>query len=399
MFSYSRYLQIFAFALFLTTAAPPTPAFASDTGIFERFKKPMMEIPELSQDDFTTQSRPVKDMPYDQKSLAYSMRIPKAWQASEARSSSNFMLSEKLFLELNAFYGPASAFGRSRIEIQALKMEKNLNAEQWYLKYILESGSTTEGFVTHDDNKVETLMVVMEQDFSYYLRTLVVKNENQIIMVKYYVPVNFMKEEAATQAAVIGSFEVTYPLPAKEAPSEIYRFLDVAELKYPLGWKIYSSPMRSVDYMDISMVNLEDTGAPQNTSNNVSVSSNGKIDITLVATSEKNTLLDEIAEYKKKIELSGVLIGEKALGYGEFQYDEDMDFALTEVYSGVDSTNNQTEYEFWFTAFVGGNYYYFVMLLTPSRNENFPIWADNIQNYKYIISSMKPMSGAFLERQ
>ncbi|MGH1455468.1 MAG: hypothetical protein ACRBDI_01695 [Alphaproteobacteria bacterium] len=395
-------VRFFAMILFFSLFFTPLTLFsakADEIGIFERFKKPMMKVPELSQEDFIAASSPIKDKPYDQESLAYSMRIPKDWTVSGAKSSSNFMLSEKLFLELDSFFGPPSAFGRSRIEIQALNMEKNLTVEQWYLMYILESGLTTEGFVAHNENKVEALMVVMEGDFSYYLRTLVVKNENKIIMVKYFVPVNFMQKEASIQEAVIGSFEITNPLPPQEITSEIYRFLDVAELKSPSGWKIYSSPMRSVDYMDISMVNLEEVRTKTNSADKVSVSSNGKIDITLVSTSEKQTLIDEIAAYKKKIELSGVLIGKKTEGYGDFIYNKDMDFALTEVYLGVDSTNNQTEYEFWFSVFVGGNYYYFIMLLTPSRNENFSIWADNIQNYKFIVSSLKPMSGAFLERQ
>lgn len=393
--------NLFVIALILFFFHPPS-AIANpldEKNIFERFKKPMPEVTELTKEELFAVTRPVKDKPYNQDVLAYTMRVPKDWTDSGSKSSSNFVLSEKLFLELNSFYGKPTPFGRSRIEIQALNMEDNLTVEQWYLKYILDGGMTTEGFVTHDYDKIESLMVVMEQDFSYYLRTLAIKNENKIIMVKYYVPVNFISEEAVMQAAVIGTFELTSPQPPREIDSEVYRFLDVAEIKYPIGWKVYAKPMRSVDYMDINMVNLEEVQTSINHVNKVSVSSNGKIDVTVVATSNQSTLIDEVNKYKKKIELSGVLIGEKTDGYGEFEYNEDMDFALTDIYLGVDSTNNQNEYEFWFSVLVGGNYYYFIMLLTPSRNDNFPTWAENVQNYKFILANFKPMSGAFLERQ
>lgn len=355
----------------------------------------MPDISLIEQSEFIAQTRPVKDIPYNQDALGYTLRIPKDWLDTESKSSSNFILSEKLFLELNSFYGPASPFGRSRIEIQALSLESNLTIEQWYLSYILEAGMTPEGFITHSADKVESLMVVMEDDYSYYLRTLVVRNENKIIMLKYYVPVGFMQEKAAMQASVLNSFDVLKDIPRNPIDSEVYRFLDVAELKYAPEWKVYAAPMRSVDYMDATLVNLENSGGSQTSRNSPS---QGKVDVTLVLISDEKTLIEEIMDYKKKMETSGVLVGEKYIGYGETKYNEKMDFGISEVYKGVDSRNNQSEYEFWFTVLIGGNYYYFVMLLTPSRNENFTVWANNIQNYHFMIENFKPMSGAYLER-
>jgi hypothetical protein len=396
MHTHSHFRSFFKSFLLVTViwVSSISAAFAEDNDIFERFRKPMPEIPLIDKEEFYAQTRPIKDVPYNQKALGYTMRLPKDWVDTGSQSSKNFILSEKLFLDLNGFYGPASPFGRSRIEIQALSMESNLTMEQWYLKYILEAGMTPEGFLTHNPDKVESLMVIMEGDYSYYLRTLITRNENKIIMFKYYVPVGFMQQEASMQASVVNSFEVLTPLPKKEMSYEMYRFLDVAEIKYPTGWRVYSKPMRSVDYLDAAFVNMKGAQA-----GSTGGSSNGKLDVSLVLISDGVPLMDEVMKYKKKIELSGVLIGEKYVGYGDFKHNEEMDFGISEVYKGVDSLNNQSEYEFWFSVLVGGNYYYFMMLLTPSRNENFSVWADNVQNYHFMLKNIKPMSGAYLERQ
>ncbi len=391
---YKNVLKLFCLTIILCFSYVSS-AHAEKKDIFDRFKKSMPEIPLIEQGEFIAQTRPVKDVPYNQDALGYTLRIPKDWLDTESKSSSNFMLSEKLFLELNSFYGPASPFGRSRIEIQALSLESNLTIEQWYLAYILEAGMTPEGFVTHSADKVESLMVVMEKDYSYYLRTLVVRNENKIIMLRYYVPVGFMQEEAAMQASVVNSFGILKEIPKSPMKSEIYRFLDVAELRYGTQWKVFAAPMRSVDYLDATLVNLENGGSGKVSTNSPS---QGKIDVSLILISDEKTLVEEIMEYKKKMELNGVLVGEKYIGYGEMVYNEKMDFGISEVYKGIDSRNNQSEYEFWFTVLIGGNYYYFMMLLTPSRNDNFAVWASNVQNFRFMIENFKPMSGAYLER-
>lgn len=364
--------------------------------IFERFKKPMPEIQSMTDEEFLDATKPVEKEPYGEKVLSYSMRIDKTWEEGVDRSSSNFILSEKLFLELNSFYGKPTIAGRSRLEIQGLNMEGNLTAEQWYIRYILEGGFTTEGFITHNPDKVESLMVVMEKDYSYYLRTLTLINGTKVIMVKYYVPIHYIQEQAAMQERVLDSFKLSYN--AKRVYEEMvaYRFLDIAEFKYPPNWKVFAKPVRSVDRLDVTLLNMKKVLGPSGEIR--SSTTEGKLDVTVVSSAVKNTLLEEIEDYKKKIEAEGMLVGEKLKEDYEFKYSENIDFAITEVYKGIDSNDNLSEYEFWFTVLVGGNYYYFVMLLTPSRNEMFATWADNTQNYKLMLAAFTPMVGAFLER-
>lgn len=368
---------------------------AGENDIFARFKKPMPKVSAISEDEFIKTTKLIQKKPYGEDALAYSMRIDKTWREPEDRSSGNFILSEKLFQNLNVFYGKPTITGRSRIEVQALNIEGNLDAEQWYLKYILEGGYTTEGFITHDEQKVESLMVVMERDYSYYLRTLIVINGSKVIMVRYFVPVHYIQEQAAMQAQVLKSFKLLNKQKRVTEEMEAYRFLDVAEVGYPATWKVFPKPMRSADRMDVSLVSIKEVPGAYG---QVASSTEGRVDVALLSSDANPSLVMQVDKYKKEIEASGMLVGEKIETPKNFEYHETINFGLTEVYRGIDSSSKISDYEVWFTVMVGGNYFYFVTLLTPSRNESFATWANNTQNYRAMIKGFTPMVGAFLER-
>lgn len=398
MFKKAIFLSLLLAGFLGLTVSIPLDAYAytEKEDIFTRFKKPLPEIPLLSEEDFYKATMAINKKPYSQKVLEYGIRLPKNWTEREDKSSSNFSLSKKLFLELNVYYGKPTIAGRSRVEVQALDLDSNLTAEQWYLRYILEGGYTLESFVTHSDNKVESLMVTMEKDYSFYVRTLVMFNGDKAIMVKYFVPIHYIQEQAAMQAQVLQSFSLKNTVERTDIETKSYRFLDVAELRYPESWKVYSKPLRSVDRIDITIVNVNEI-AGQFAESSTSIT-NGKLEVKLVAAAVQDSLINEIKVYKQKVESSGILIGDKISAGGDISYNNRMNFAITEVYLGIDSTNSLSEYEYWFTVMVGGNYYYFLNLLTPSRNENFAVWADNTQSYKNIVESFRLMSGAFMER-
>lgn len=387
------------FVLIASFVVPSSVSFAANKkgDIFTRFIKPIPAVTLLSEEDFNAATKLIKKKPYGDNALAYSIRIPKNWIEKEGGNSGNFMLSEKLFLELNTFYGKPTVFGRSRMEIQVLKLKGNLTAKQWYLKYILEGGFTTEGFVVHDDKRVESLLVTLEKDRSFYIRTYVWFNGGNVIMVRYFVPVENIQAEAAMQAQVLQSFKILYEKPRPIEDLVTYSFLDIIDLKYPNGWKLYTEPVRNVDRMSVTLMSMKEVSDHRG-QGIISSSTQAKMDVTVISSASKNTLVDEVAKYKQKMELDGMLIGKKLESDYKFTYDENVDFGLTEIYDGVDSTNDLSEYEFWFTVMVSGNYYFFLMLLTPSRNDNFGVWAENTQNYKEILKNFTPMAGAFMER-
>lgn len=336
-----------------------------------------------------------KTVPYGDKSLGYSIRWPKDWVAGEDKGSSNFELNTKLFTSINIWYSPPRMGGRSRIEVKAVDLEFQLTAEQWFLQNVLESGQTLEGFLVHSEKKVEALMIVMEDDTSYYVRTVTLLNGKRVLQAQFFVPMFFWNDERALQAQCLSSFSITYPTESIIENMLAFQFLDVAEVKYPESWKVRSKPLTSVERMNVKFLNIRET---KNKVGRIDESIEGQVDATLVSTQTSSSLIKEIEQYKKTLEGTGMLLGKKLENKEDYNYSKNFSFALTEVYEGIDSTNDSMEYELWVSVMVSGGYYYFVSLLTPSRNETYFIWARNTQTYKQIINGTIPSAGGFLDK-
>lgn len=388
-YPYTGLLFVILFTLFLM----PISQVGAE-GTLSTFKKPIPKVPDMDHEEFIKLTKPISKTPNNSDYLAYSMRVPKEWTEREDYSSPNFILSGKLFLDLNVFYGPPSFMGRSRIEVQAINLDSALTVEQWYLKYIIEGGLSLEGFEVHKPDKVEALRIVMEGDSPFYLRTLAMLNGDKIILLKYYVPVAHIQESAGIQKKVLDSFELKNEFPRVYPEMKAYRFLDVAEIPYPQTWKAVGQETGSVDQMSAVILNLGDRGQLKERNQTTLA----RVNVSVVTTSVQASLIEQIKNFKKEVEAEGLLVGKKMTEDYNFKYNPDMEFALTEVYEGVDSTSNLSEYEVWFTVFVGGYYYYFTLMITPSRDDSYGVWAENIQNYKLMVKNFKPLAGAFIER-
>lgn len=374
-------------------ASAATTSGVSD-GI-ERFKKPMPPVDLMPEQQFLDMTQEHKAVPYGDKSLGYSIRWPKDWVAGEDKGSSNFELNTKLFTSINIWYSPPRMGGRSRIEVKAVDLAFQLTAEQWFLQNVLESGQTLEGFLVHNENKVEALMIIMEDDTSYYVRTVTILNGKRVLQAQFFVPMFFWNDERALQAQCLSSFSITYPTESIIENMLVFQFLDVAEVKYPESWKVRSKPLTSVERMNVKFLNIRET---KNKIGRVDESIEGQVDATLVSAQTSSSLIAEIEQYKKNLEGTGMLLGKKIENKEDLDYSKNFSFALTEVYEGIDSTNDAMEYELWVSVMVSGGFYYFISLLTPSRNETYFTWARNTQTYKQIINGTIPSAGGFLDK-
>lgn len=383
-----------ALAVFIALMAPFAVHAAAGPDSIERFKKPMPPVDLMPEADFLANSIEYKTIPYGDKGLAYSLRYPKDWTPGEDKGSSNFELNTKLFTSINIWYGPPRMGGRSRMEVKAVDLEYQLTAEQWFLQSVLESGQTLEGFSVHSENKVEALMIVMEDDTAFYVRTMTILNGKRVLQLQFFVPMYFWNEEKAIQAQCLSSFNATYP--SKDIIEEMmsFPFLDVAEIKYPQSWSVRARQFTTIEKMTVKFVNLRKT---KNKFGRFDESVEGQVEATLVSSQAFPSLIKEIEEYKRVLEGTGMIVGKKLTNVENYKYSENFSFAVTEIYEGIDSTNDAIEYELWLSTMVSGGYYYFVSLLTPSRNESYFTWARNTQTYKQIVQNTIPTAGGFVE--
>lgn len=353
--------------------------------ILERFNTPLPEIPLMEEQDFLAATTLYEDTPYNDEALAYKIRLPKNWQKLTEAGQGSFSLSSTILGEIARYYGPPTLTGRSFFKIQALELKFQTSAPEWFLQYTLSNGYTLEGMKIHNDKKVEALFVVNEGDASYSVRTIAHVNEKRMILAQYYVPYEFWEDEKAMQAQALGTFELVNLKDMLIEEMRTFQFLDVAEYKYPVSWELRTPGMKSMDRMNTILINKPKPD-----------SMDGQIEIDLISHYIAEGLKEEIRAYKKKMEERGMLFGkmiEKKEGY---DLDTLFDFALTEVYQVSDKDSALHNYEFWFTVMSAGEYYYFVSLLTPARDDDFFIWSRNTFTYELVLESMVPQENSLI---
>ena len=73
-------------------------------------------------------------------------------------------------------------------------------------------------------------------------------------------------------------------------------------------------------------------------------------------------------------------------------------FFKTEIFKATDTKESKIDYEIWLTSLSVDNYYYFISLLTPSRDDDFFVWSRNTEAYKLILKLLTPYEESVLER-
>ncbi len=353
--------------------------------ILERFSAPLPVVEELERAAFEEATALHEETPGDDEVISYSVRLPKTWKLATDRLS-NYSISNRLLGEVARYYGPSEFGSRSRFTVEVLALEYQVSAQQWFLQHVLASGYTLQGMKVHNDRKVEAILVKIEKDTTYIVRAVAQINGKRIILAQYSIVDASWPTEQGMQAASVGSFELKTDKVETIEEMLLFQFLDIAEFKYPKTWDLRAPPLRSIDRMLVKLSSLTKGRTL-----------NGQMELHLVSTYISESLDDEIDRFRGELEEKGLLLGkliEKKEGY---EFDEYMEFALVDVYAATDAENKMLDYELWITTMSSGSYYYFLTLLTPSRNSDFFVWSRNTETYKLVVESVAPQEESLVD--
>ena len=361
--------------------------------ILQDFKKPLPTLQLLPLPDFEAATKSYHEVPMGDKSLAYKVRIPSDWESVGDMSLSSYSLNSKILGEVSKFFSPPRLeAARSFFSMQAMRLEYQLTAEQWLLQYLLTSGYNIQGLESNGENSVEALYVLIEHDVSYIVRAKAQTNGKRIILAQYYLPVELWDAEKVMQAQVVASFDLENPEDEFVENMLEYHFLDIAEVKYPETWQLRAPPLRSIDVMSVELLNAAgEEGAKGK------LTLNGKMEIKLVSMFSAESLNAEKEKMKAELESTGLSMGTLIEKKEDFKFNPAFTDTVVEAYDAIDSGNNLVSYELWFTMMQSGDYYYFITLLTPARDEDFFIWSRNTQTYKVVISQIAPQEESRVE--
>lgn len=370
------------------------PGPASAQKFLENYKIPMPEIAPIPQQDFEAQSSLYEDTPSGDKRLQYQLRVPKDWQRQEDVAVSSSTVGTKILGDLSKFYGPSHVDLRSYMTVQAMTLDYKLTAEQWFLQWILANNNTLQGIKTHNDRRVEAMYVYIHGDITYMVRAVAQINGKHVMMVQYFLPQQYLEEEKALQAAVVGSFKLPNVIDEFVETMEKYHFLDLAEVKYPTTWNLIAKPASSVDRLSIQMLSV---ASEEQIKQKKYKRLNGKMEMELVSYYSVDSLKDELKNYKRKIAESGLVVQNFIENVKDFKLHKDLSAKAVEVYKVRDTENEVMSYEFWLLVMEAGDYYYFLSLLTPSRDEDFFVWSRNTQTFRVVASTIVPRADSLLK--
>jgi hypothetical protein len=384
-------MRFFQYAVFIAALTFCGPVMAQE--FLENYKQPMPEIKLAPQADFDAATTLHQDTPYDDKALSYQIRMPKDWHKQRDVGRTDAEIGNKIMGELVRFYGPPRGDVRSYLTIQAQDLEYQLTAEQWLIQYLLANSYTLQGIRALDDRQVEALYVYVYKDTTFAVRVLAHLNGKRVVMAQYYLPTEEWDAEKQQQAQVITSFKLNNDIRQDIESMEKYHFLDIAELSYPRSWKLKADPLKTIDRLNMQLLSV---AAEEVVKRRKFKLLNGRVEVSLMSYYGIDSIADEVETFREQIKSQGLVVDGLIETVSDFKAHQDFDVRPVEVYKIIDTENNIIKYELWFRVMEAGDYYYFVSLLTPSRDEDYFLWSRNTQTFRLIIKSITPQADSLI---
>ncbi len=361
---------------------------AAAQAFLENYAPAMPKIEMIPQKEFEASSVLYQDIPSGDKALSYKFRLPKDWEKPADSANSTYQVSDKVLGEIVRLYGPPLVDTRSYFSLMAINLDYALTAQQWLLQYLLSSGFTIQGIKEHNENRAEVLYVKVENGATFVIRTVAQINGKRIVLAQYVMPAENWDSEQKLQAQAMGTFELTHEVDEDPEEMESYVLFDIARFKYPKSWEFKLQPLKSVDRMGFELLNVISTFSLQN---RTAKTLDGRIQVDVVSYDAIESVGSEIDQLKANLSKIGLVSGEKIETRTNFKFMPDVLHSDVEVFDGTDDKSNFLKYEYWLVSVEMGDYYYFVHMITLSRDEDYFSWARNTEAYKLILRHLEPL--------
>ena len=295
------------------------------------------------------------------------------------------MLSARVLGIVGRYVGAPVNLVRSYITIEAQTLNYEISAQNWFVNFILSNGFSLTALTEKNSREVEALYVQVEGDQTFVVRTRVVLNGQNLMVIRYYLPQENYETEHAQQEQVMSSFRLLLPVNEKIEKQAQYGFLDQSYFNYPESWALKEKNILSVERMSAVLFQAKQ----ENEGKKRLIILEGHIKINVISRLLKTTLQQEIETFRANLKIPNYTVG-KLIEQIQYDYDTSIKSGQAQVYTLTPSDPiNMQEYEFLVTVMEGEDYYYITSMITPSRQEDFYTWAQNMEAAKIINESMR----------
>ena len=355
----------------------PTAVFALD--LKSKNVPALTKLELLPQEKFEKQTRLVEVTPFADEGLAFKMRLPQYWaEDKDAITDKKLDIINKKILGVLAKYQSPVAPNkpRSYILIEALDLTYEINAKDWLSDYVIANGLTLLEVAARSKSEVEAMYVDVRVDQTFHVRLKAIINGSRIVLVRYFVPQRLYLEKRARQAQVLNSFELVNQSLEGVEDTKDYGFLDQSFMSYPSSWRLQKYKINNIERMRAILYNYNKTRL------------DGQINIFLSNKMLETTRGKEVMFYRDKLKVENYALG-KLIERVDLQYHKDMSFGATEVYEMNSTRFDMINYELWISVIENDDYFYITALRTPTRDEDFFVWARNVEAYKIVVKNLR----------
>ena len=338
----------------------------------------------LSQEQFEAQSDLHTATPSDDKYLAYSIRLPKGWQKAsgdkliDTTTGSQDHLTHHVLGRIAKYYAPQTMDTSSFIDIEALSLDYNISARNWFLNYILANGYSLLGMKEVKENQLVGLYDRVVHSQSYVVRTAAQINGSRIVLTSYSMPEQNWEDEKALQEKVIDSFTFLNPEKASAESSRTYVYLDLLRFDYPQSWQLLSPTVNATEGMSVRLIDSKDKETLD-----------GQVEIRIESTDSDKTLAEQVQDLRNNLKTEGLEIGGLIESPSDYVFHKQIYFSKVEVYDAHGRENEFGAQELYLAVMIEDRYYYIVSMVTPGRNHDFLKWAKNIESFRTIVESFR----------
>lgn len=332
----------------------------------------------------------VEDDPYNEAKASFSLRIPKSWtdnvqKAPVSAEAGTSMLNERVLSIVGRYISPPKNLLRSYLVVEAQILPYEISAQNWFVNFILSSGFSLSALTEKGPREVEALYVQMEKDQTYVVRSRLILNGPDLILIRYYLPQENYEEERAQQEQVVSSFNLLVPTNERIEKQSTYEFLDQSYFNYPESWTLKDRSILSVERMSALLYQARQEGE----GSRARYILEGHIKVNVVSRLLKTTLEQEVETFRKGLNIPEYSIG-KLIEEVKYDYDPTIKSGKAQIYALV--PNNKVvmqQYEFLAAVLEGEDYFYIVSMISPSRQEDFYTWAQNMEAVKIVAESTR----------
>lgn len=385
---YFKKAVILTFIGLYMLVAAPIHARAEFVDIFD---KALPVFDGLSQETFDKKARVYEDTPFADEALAYQVKLPQVWKQGK---SFGYHLSKDIFVEIGRYTGPVK-FNKanSYVVVQARDIGLQASAKTMAAAMFRDNGFTVQGAHEYSRNHVDTLHVEVINGESYIVRSRFIFNGGRLVMMAYYLPASSWAEERDQQNRVVDSFRLLKKVALRRDSVKHHDFWDIAGFDYPESWVLEEQAEQSFDAMHVDVKNYVANETDVTDARNVVRITQGRLGVDLLSRHVENNLIDALAYQLDYLISQGIVIKAQQENPDPIAWPDGFSNVQIAVYDVLDSKAPDQERELWLVAAQNQGYNYFFTLVTPSQEEDFLVWGENVEALNFAVESLKAYDG------